>query len=79
MPPSGMRPPSSILSTTRSYWARALERYPDLRFEPISELYGVGSVALHYRGVGGVTAAEILELGSSGLVVRAAAHYDRMP
>jgi ketosteroid isomerase-like protein len=63
----------------RAYWAAALERFPDLHFEPISEVYGVDSVALHYRGVRGVLVIEVLELGDDGLVHRAAAHYDRLP
>ena len=63
----------------RAYWERALKRYPDLHFEPIAQFYGVGSVTLHYRGVEGVLAAEVLEVGSDGLVYRAAAHYNRMP
>jgi nitronate monooxygenase len=63
----------------RAYWSRALERYPDLHFEPISELYGVGSITLHYRGVANVLAAEVLELNAEGYVFRATAHYDRMP
>lgn len=60
----------------RAYWTRALERFPDLHFEPIAELYGVGAVTLHYRGVEGMLAAEVLELDRRALVVRAAAHYE---
>lgn len=62
----------------RAYWAKALQTYPDLHFEPIVELYGVQSVTLHYRGVGGVLAAEVLELDQDGLIWRATAHYDRI-
>jgi SnoaL-like protein len=62
----------------RAYWATALQTYPDLHFEPIAELYGVHSLTLHYRGVGGVLAAEVLELDDDGLIWRATAHYDRI-
>jgi hypothetical protein len=63
----------------RAYWAKALQTYPELRFEPIAELYGVASITLHYRGVRGILAAEVLELDDHGLIWRAAAHYDRIP
>jgi hypothetical protein len=63
----------------RAYWSRAFEAYPDLHFDPIAELYGVESVTLHYRGVGGILAAEVHELGSDGRIVRACAHYERLP
>jgi hypothetical protein len=63
----------------RAYLSRALERYPDLHFEPICELFGVDSVTLHYRGVADRLVAEVLELTQDGLVFRAAAHFDRRP
>jgi hypothetical protein len=62
----------------RAYWAKALQTYPDLHFEPIAELYGLQSITLHYRGIGGMLAAEVLELGHDGLIWRATAHYDRI-
>jgi hypothetical protein len=63
----------------RAYWSTAFERFPDLRFEPIAELYGVSSVTLHYHSVQGLLAAEVLEVGDDGLVTRSLAHYDRRP
>jgi ketosteroid isomerase-like protein len=59
----------------RAYWRTALDRFPDLRFEPLGRAYGVASVVLHYRGVGGILASEVLELGPDGLVHRSCAHY----
>jgi hypothetical protein len=62
----------------RRHWTTVLDRFPDLRFDPICELYGVGSVTLHYRS-GETQAAAVLELNPAGLVVRSAAHYDPAP
>ncbi len=59
-----------------AYWRAALERFPDLRFELVDVLVGVGSVAIYYIGVRGRRACEVLLLGPDGKVVRAIAHYD---
>lgn len=59
----------------RSYFAVALERFPDLEFEPIALLTGVGSMVLHYRSVEGRLAAELMVLGVDGLVHESVAHY----
>jgi len=58
----------------RAYWAKALEAAPDLRFEIVSVLAGVGSVTVCYRGHRGL-AAEVFHFGASGKVARAFAHY----
>jgi ketosteroid isomerase-like protein len=59
----------------RAYFARAFERFPDLRFEPLDVLVGVDSVTLSYISVGGRRAAEVMTLGPDGRVVRVLAHY----
>jgi ketosteroid isomerase-like protein len=59
----------------RAYFARAFERFPDLRFEPLDVLVGVDSVTLSYVSVGGRRAAEVMTLGPDGRVVRCLAHY----
>ena len=59
----------------RDYFRRALEAYPDLRFDLHAALPGVSSVALHYASVAGRTAIETMELDTEGAVVRVAAHY----
>ena len=59
----------------RAYFARALERFPDLRFEPLDVLLGVDSVTLYYVSVGRRQAAEVMSLGPDGRVVRVLAHY----
>jgi len=58
----------------RAYWAKALEAAPELRFEIVSVLAGVGSVTVCYRGHRGL-AAEVFHFGASGKVARAFAHY----
>ncbi|KIA80167.1 polyketide cyclase [Chromobacterium piscinae] len=57
-----------------AYWSEALRRLSDLRFEHLATLTGADSVIIHYRGARGL-AAEVLWLDASGLVWRAAAHY----
>jgi ketosteroid isomerase-like protein len=59
----------------RAYFARALERFPDLRFEPLDVLVGVDSVTLSYVSVGGRRAAEVMTVGDDGQVTRVLAHY----
>jgi ketosteroid isomerase-like protein len=56
------------------YWAAALKRMPDLRFELVDILIGVGSITLYYRGVRGM-AAEVFQFNAEGKVIRASAHY----
>lgn len=58
-----------------AYWRKALGLIPDLRFELISVLVGVGSVTLYYKGARGRLAAEVFYFGPDGKVVRAFAHY----
>jgi ketosteroid isomerase-like protein len=57
-----------------AYWAKALERMPDLRFELVDTLAGVDSVVLYYRGVSGM-AAEVFIFDAHGKVAKAHANY----
>ncbi|HQU14956.1 MAG: polyketide cyclase [Chromatiales bacterium 21-64-14] len=57
-----------------AYWARALERAPDLHFEWLATLIGVNSITLHYRGPRGL-AAEVFHFNAEGKIHRAYAHY----
>ena len=69
--------PTGILNgkaAVTSYWAKALERLPDLRFELISTFVGADSVAIHYQGVRG-PAVEVFFFNQAGHVYKAAAHY----
>jgi len=58
----------------RGYFAAGLERFPDLRFEPIDLFVGVDSVVLHYRSAGRLS-AEVIFLDERDKVVRYLAHY----
>ena len=58
-----------------AYWAKALARTADLRFELVEVLWGIRSVVIRYRRHDGRPAAEWFELDAAGLVVRSAAHY----
>jgi hypothetical protein len=63
------------LPALREYFGRALQTFPQLHFEPIGALPGIGSIALHYQSVEGREAIEVLELDSDRRVRRVAAHY----
>jgi hypothetical protein len=57
-----------------AYWAKALQRMPDLRFDLVETLAGVNSIVLYYRSAGGM-AAEVFILDIHGKVIKAFAHY----
>jgi ketosteroid isomerase-like protein len=60
----------------RAYWARALERIPDLHFELIEVLTSVDSITIYYHAVLGKRAAEALFFNENGKVRLAIAHYN---
>jgi ketosteroid isomerase-like protein len=57
-----------------AYWAKALQKTPDLRFELVTALAGVDSVTVYYNGHRGLS-AEVLHFGAHGKVRAAFAHY----
>jgi SnoaL-like domain len=57
-----------------AYWAMALARFPDLRFELINTLVGAQSITLYYQGARGLS-AEVFHFNSAGKVSHAFAHY----
>ncbi len=59
----------------RHYFARALVRYPDLKFTPITTAPGVNSIVLVYKSVSGLLAAEMMRFGSNDRVVEVRCHY----
>lgn len=61
----------------RDYWARALERQPDLRFEVVQVFEGHDMCVIAYRNQRGVEAAETLWFGKDGLAHMAAACHAR--
>lgn len=70
--------PTGILrgkERVRAYWEKALKMVPDLHFEGIATLTGVGSIVIHYRGANGRLAAEVFFFGPDNLVQKAFANY----
>jgi hypothetical protein len=64
--------------TVGAYWAKALQRSPDLHFQLVTVLAGVDSVTISYKGHRGLS-AEVLHFGPSGKVRAAFAHYAEGP
>ena len=62
-------------TAVRAYWAKALEKVPDLRFKLVTVLAGVESVKVYYKGHRGLS-AEVLHFDRSGKVRAGFAHYD---
>jgi hypothetical protein len=63
------------IAAVRDYFARALQRNPTLRFDPLHVTTGLDSVILVYRRMSGDLAAEIFFLNSAGKIVRSVSHY----
>lgn len=59
----------------RDYFARALQRNPTLRFDPLHLTVGLESVILVYRRMTGDLAAELFSFDDAGKVVRSISHY----
>jgi hypothetical protein len=68
---SGMLKGKAAVGT---YWKKALQLVPDLRFELLETLIGVNSLTVYYKSVRGLS-AEVLHFDLDGKVVRAYAHY----
>jgi ketosteroid isomerase-like protein len=60
----------------RAYWAKALERLPDLHFDLIEVLASVTSITVYYHAVLGKRAVEVLFFDENGKVRRGIAHYN---
>jgi hypothetical protein len=58
-----------------AYWRKALQLIPDLHFELVSVLAGVGSVTIYYKSAGGRLAAEVFFFDANQKVSKAVAHY----
>lgn len=69
--PSGTLKGKKLIS---QYWAKALDRYPDLYFELLHVLAGANSVTIIYNGVRGLS-AELFFFSETGKVSSAYAHY----
>lgn len=70
--------PSGVLrgkTAVAAYWVKALGAFPHLKFELLSTLVGVNTLALHYKGMNDRQVTEVFEFNADGKVVRAMAHY----
>jgi ketosteroid isomerase-like protein len=56
------------------YWAKALERLPNLHFELQDILLGVDTLTLYYKGHRGMS-AELFFFNDEGMVYKSCAHY----
>jgi len=59
----------------RSYFERALDLYPNLRFDLVDVMWGLQSVVLYYTNQRGSKTGEYMEIGPSGKVSRVVANY----
>jgi len=60
-----------------AYFAKALEKYPNLGFELLHILTGVNSVTILYRSLHrGSMGAEVMTLNGKGMVSRVVVHYE---
>jgi hypothetical protein len=59
----------------RSYFAKGLAFYPDLKFHLLDTLRGLRSVVLYYENQRGVRTGEFMEIGEDGKVLRVVANY----
>ena len=59
----------------RAYFQEGLESFPQLRFELIEVMWGLGSVVLYYRNQKGTKSGEFMEFDPEGKVVRVVANY----
>jgi hypothetical protein len=59
----------------RSYFAKGLAFYPDLKFHLLDTLWGLHSLVLYYRNQNGARTAEFMEIGQDGKVSRVVANY----
>ena len=59
----------------RVYWAKALERYPDLHMKLIEVMLGVESIVVYHQGVSGKGVAEVFYFDGNHQVLQDIAHY----
>lgn len=70
--------PSGTLTgktAVRTYWEKALQRFPDLQFELITTLVCVDSITIYYKSSVSGLAAEVLYFNGNQKVIKAFAHY----
>lgn len=67
------------VAALRAYWGQGLASQPDLRFELVDVLAGHQALTILYRNHRRQSAAETLEFGADGKVVRSMACYGATP
>jgi predicted ester cyclase len=60
----------------RAYFKKGLEVYPDLNFRLVDLMWGLNSVVLCYVNQKGTKAAEFMDIGSNGKVLKVVANYN---
>jgi hypothetical protein len=63
------------IDALRRYFARGLERFPELRFTLLDVFTGFSSVVLVYANQSGTRTAEWMQFNDEGQVIRVAAQY----
>ena len=82
--PATMNEPTGTLKGKRKvgeYWCKALDRFPELRFETETVLVGQNSIVIRYwslRNELNRKATEVMIFGDDGKVVESIAHYDEV-
>lgn len=59
----------------KEYFGRGLQIYPNLHFTLKNVFTGVKSIALLYRSINNLLAAEVFELNGEGRITRVQCHY----
>jgi len=59
----------------RDYWSKALQKFPDLKFELYEITEGINSVALYYRSIMDKNAIEVMFFDAAGKVKTMLAYY----
>ena len=61
----------------KEYFQKGLSAYPELRFELLNVLTGVGSITLYYKSVNDLLAAEVMTINSEDKISKVIAHYSQ--
>lgn len=70
--------PSGVLrgkDKVGAYWAKALDRVPDLHFRKVGVFLGARGLAIQFENQKGRLSVETFEFDERGVVTRSAAHH----
>lgn len=74
-----MNEPNGMLKGKQNvgaYWAKALERRPELKFSLQKATFGVNSIAIHFQSETGKSSIDWCFFGEDGKVVKSFAHHN---